>query len=280
MWEHPLQQTRIARNHTTMHSPRVSALLAAALLLIPLQRAPADTRYVWSDASGDEQVTREPPPQGIVYSRISIPDAISWRRRPEMPKAFTPKTPPSTQELFNQAASSIYWVESSEGDKLNSERITHYGSAVAISDELALTNCHVTRGSGAQLTIGAGRTDETGEAELEAADFDADRCVIRSRTLRLQPVKGIRPYDNLEIGETVYTIGNPRRLERTLGNGLVSGKRELQGERWIQFTAPISRGSSGGGLFDAQGNLIGITSLSMRDAQGINFAIPAEEFWK
>src|SRR5438874_975340 len=152
MWEHPLQQTRIARNHTAMHSPRVSALLAAALLLIPLQRAPADTRYVWSDAADDEQVTREPPPQGIVYSRISIPDAISWRRRPEMPKAFTPKTPPSTQELFNQAASSIYWVESIEGDKLNSERITHYGSAVAISDELALTNCHVTRGSGAELT--------------------------------------------------------------------------------------------------------------------------------
>ena len=227
MWEHPLQQTRIARNHTTMHRPRVSALLAAALLLIPLQRALADTRYVWSDASGDEQVTREPPPQGIVYSRISIPDAISWRRRPEMSKASTPKTLPSTQELFNQAASSIYWVESIEGDKLNSGRITRYGSAVAISDELALTNCHVTRGSGAQLTI-----------------------------------------------------GNPRRLERTLGNGLVSGKRELQGERWIQFTAPISRGSSGGGLFDAQGNLIGITSLSMRDAQGINFAIPAEEFWK
>src|SRR2546430_12468032 len=37
MWEHPLQQTRIARNHTTMRSPRVSALLAAALLLIPLR---------------------------------------------------------------------------------------------------------------------------------------------------------------------------------------------------------------------------------------------------
>jgi serine protease Do len=263
-----------------MHTSRVSALLAAALLLMPLQRSSADTRYVWSDASGDEHVTREPPPQGILYARINIPDAVSWRRRPDMPKALTPKTPPSAQELFNQASSSIYWVESIEGDRRDSERIAHYGSAVAISDELALTNCHVTRGSGAQLTIGTGRTDETGEAELEAADFDADRCVIRSRTLSLHAVKGIRRYDTLEVGETVYTIGNPRRLERTLGNGLVSGKRELEGERWIQFTAPISRGSSGGGLFDAQGNLIGITTLSMRDAQGINFAIPAEEFWR
>jgi Trypsin-like peptidase domain len=164
-----------------MHTSRVSALLAAALLWIPLQRSSADTRYVWSDASGDEHVSREPPPQGILYTRM---------------------------------------------------------------------------------------------------DVDADRCVIRSRTLSLHAVKGIRRYDSLEVGETVYTIGNPRRLERTLANGLVSGKRELEGERWIQFTAPISRGSSGGGLFDAQGNLIGITSLSVRDAQGINFAIPAEEFWR
>ena len=220
-----------------MQNSRVSAWLAAALLLVPVPRASGDTRYVWTDAAGDEHVTREPPHQGIAYSSITIPDAIEWRRRPEMPGAFPAKTRPSAQELFNQAAKSIYWLESVEGGQGSMDRTTHYGSAVAISEELALTNCHVTRGSAAELTIGTGKDDETGEAELEAADFDADRCVVRSRTLRLQPVKGIRPFDGLEIGETVYTI-------------------------------------------DAQGNLIGITSLSMRDSQGLNFAIPAEEFWK
>lgn len=263
-----------------MNNPRVFALLAACLLLMALPRASADTRYVWTDTSGDEHITRERPGTGVMYSTVVFPDAIEWHRRPEMPGTFSPKARPSAQELFKQLASSIYWVESVEGDKRDSDRIIHYGSAVAISEQLALTNCHVTRGSGAQLTIGTGKADETGEAELEAADFDADRCVIRSRTLRLQPVKGIQTYGSLEIGDTVYTIGNPRRLERTLGSGLVSGKREIEGGRWIQFTAPISRGSSGGGLFDAQGNLIGITSASVRDAQGLNFAIPAEEFWK
>lgn len=263
-----------------MYTSRVSALLTASLLLVPLQRASADTRYVWIDASGDEHITRERPSQGVIYSTIAVPDTIEWRNRPEMPEAFSAKTPPSAQELFKQAADSIYWVKSVEGGGRDSDRAIHYGSAVAISEDLALTNCHVTRGSGAQLTIGTGKADESGEAELEAADFDADRCVIRSRTLRLHPVKGVQIYDKLEVGETVYTIGNPRRLERTLGSGLVSGKREPGGERWIQFTAPVSHGSSGGGLFDAQGNLIGITSLSTRDAQGLNFAIPAEEFWK
>jgi S1-C subfamily serine protease len=48
----------------------------------------------------------------------------------------------------------------------------------------------------------------------------------------------------------------------------------------IQFIAAISPGSSGGGLFDAHGNLVAITSYSLKGAQGINFAIPAEDFWR
>jgi S1-C subfamily serine protease len=50
--------------------------------------------------------------------------------------------------------------------------------------------------------------------------------------------------------------------------------------RFLQTTAPISPGSSGGGLFDGSGNLVAITSMSLRGAQNINFAIPAEDFWK
>jgi S1-C subfamily serine protease len=48
----------------------------------------------------------------------------------------------------------------------------------------------------------------------------------------------------------------------------------------LQTTAPISPGSSGGGLFDERGNLVGITTSSLRSAQSVNFAIPAEDFWQ
>jgi S1-C subfamily serine protease len=50
--------------------------------------------------------------------------------------------------------------------------------------------------------------------------------------------------------------------------------------RFLQTTAPISPGSSGGGLFDGRGNLVGVTSFTLKGAQNINFAIPAEDFWK
>jgi S1-C subfamily serine protease len=66
----------------------------------------------------------------------------------------------------------------------------------------------------------------------------------------------------------------------TLAEGIVSSKRAKDDERLFQTSAPISRGSSGGGLFDAHGNLVGITTFMIKDAQNLNFAIAAEEFAK
>jgi S1-C subfamily serine protease len=54
----------------------------------------------------------------------------------------------------------------------------------------------------------------------------------------------------------------------------------VRGGRFVQTSAPISSGSSGGGLFDAHGNLVGITTFMLRDSQNLNFAIAAEEYAK
>jgi S1-C subfamily serine protease len=55
----------------------------------------------------------------------------------------------------------------------------------------------------------------------------------------------------------------------------------LEGEaEYIQVTTPVSEGSSGGGLFDDRGNLIGVTTFTVRDSQNLNFAIAASEFWR
>ena len=135
-------------------------------------------------------------------------------------------------------------------------------------------------GDDQQAIIGSSDQEQRGQVELVAADFSADRCVIRSHGLALRPVAGVRRFDSLRIGEAVFAIGNPQLLDRTLSDGLLSGKRIRAEQRLLQTTAPISPGSSGGGLFDSRGNLIGITTSSLRNAQNINFAIPAEDFWK
>ena len=82
----------------------------------------------------------------------------------------------------------------------------------------------------------------------------------------------------------VWTLGSPNGLELTLSNGIVSGRRDEKGQHYVQTTATISPGSSGGGLFDARSNLIGITTLALigRDHlnQSLNFAIAADSFWQ
>ena len=75
-------------------------------------------------------------------------------------------------------------------------------------------------------------------------------------------------------------VGAPSGLERTLGEGIISGLRSFRESRFIQTTAPISPGSSGGGLFDGFGNLIGVTTLQAKKGQALNFAIAAEDFWR
>ena len=80
------------------------------------------------------------------------------------------------------------------------------------------------------------------------------------------------------MGERVYTVGAPQGLELSLAEGIVSSKRTIDGGRFIQTSAPMSSGSSGGGLFDAYGHLVGITTSILKNSQNLNFAIPAEEY--
>lgn len=79
-------------------------------------------------------------------------------------------------------------------------------------------------------------------------------------------------------GEKVYTIGSSLGMTSTLSEGIVSCALRQMGEQlYIQTTAPISPGNSGGPLFDAYGNVIGINTLTFLNGQNVNFAVPAEE---
>jgi S1-C subfamily serine protease len=171
-------------------------------------------------------------------------------------------------ELFVKVSPSVYTVAT---------RSTQ-GSAVAVSPKALVTACHVlARGRTVTLSNGA----STLKAEVVGADPATDRCFLRVEDGELVPIPGFRDYSTLAVGEAVYTIGSPRGLTNTLGAGLLSGLRSGDDKtEYIQITAPLSAGSSGGGLFDESGNLIGVTSFTIRDSQNLNFAIAASQFWR
>lgn len=77
-----------------------------------------------------------------------------------------------------------------------------------------------------------------------------------------------------EVGSKVYAIGNPRGLEGTISDGILSGKRENEGIEYLQITAPISPGNSGGPVLNEKGEVIGVSTFTFKNSQNLNFAMP------
>ena len=170
------------------------------------------------------------------------------------------------EDVFARASPSVFVVKTS----------TAQGSAVAIGEHELLTNCHVVGTNGIATLL---REEVRLAARVVSRNVEADRCVLRTDTA-LSSWVGVRKYSDVKVGERAFTIGTPLGFELTIAEGIVSSKRNLPPNRLLQTTAPISRGSSGGGLFDAQGNLLGITTFLLKDSQNLNFAIAAEEYAK
>jgi S1-C subfamily serine protease len=168
------------------------------------------------------------------------------------------------EEVFDKASGAVYVVKADR----------RLGSAVAISDSELLTNCHVV-GDLAEVKIA--RAKDELPAKVVSRNADADRCVLRTAT-KLAKWVTVRPYDDIKVGERAITIGTPQGLELTAAEGIVSSKRVYNQTRVVQTSAPISQGSSGGGLFDARGHLLGITTFYFRGGQNLNFAVAAEEY--
>jgi S1-C subfamily serine protease len=180
----------------------------------------------------------------------------------------------SAMEVFRRVSPSVYLLLAGKSENDNE---LSQGSAVAVSKNFAVTNCHVVEGKSVILI--SGDQGSYFQATLIAADKAGDRCILEANR-NLEPIPGIRSLSSLQVGEPVFSIGNPSGLTRTLGEGIISGLRRHEGLSLIQTTAPISSGSSGGALVDGQGNLVGVTTFLLRNAQNLNFAIGAEEYWR
>jgi S1-C subfamily serine protease len=173
------------------------------------------------------------------------------------PDKFYAKTAPSVWHVFVYDADGIAFGQ---------------GSAVVVGKETLLTNCHVLAKA---RRVSVRQDNVSYDAKLQHIDIERDMCQITARNLPA-PAVPLGDSSKVAVGQRVYTLGNPKGLELTLSDGLVSALRkdDATNLRYIQTTAPMSHGSSGGGLFDEEGRLIGITTAIAKDAQNLNFAIP------
>jgi len=108
-------------------------------------------------------------------------------------------------------------------------------------------------------------------------DAKRDIAVLATKCTNSVPLEFGK--DAVYTGQKIYTIGSSLGLTSTFSDGMVScAKRLLNDKTYIQISAPISPGNSGGPLLDAKGRVIGINSASMLEGQNLNFAIPIDDF--
>lgn len=167
------------------------------------------------------------------------------------------------------------------------------GSAVVIDVDQVVTSYHVVQGA---QSIQIKQGNQTWAATLLAFDQLHDLAILSVPQLG-RPKVAFRPSSSVKVGERTFAVSAPRGLELSLSDGLVAALRTPKGELgkkgsdtgaepasgqsqaggpWlIQTTAPVSPGSSGGGLFDSQGRLIGVVTF-VANGQNLNFAHPSE----
>jgi predicted secreted Zn-dependent protease len=174
------------------------------------------------------------------------------------------------ERVFAKIAPSVVIVWSLDANA----RKAAQGSGVVIAPGEVVTNCHVIKKASSVLIKQGGQSTK---ARIRFTDFERDLCQLTmdpEQSFGVQ-IGGVISSNELRVGQRVYTVGAPQGLELSLGEGLISQLRGTDSIDFIQTTAQISPGSSGGGLFDADGRLIGITTSSLEEGQNLNFAIPA-----
>ncbi len=178
-------------------------------------------------------------------------------------------------QVVAQVSPSVVQILVGEG----AGRLAQTGSGIVVrSDGIILTAYHLVKG-GQEVQVRLHNGEVFDRVELLGFDERRDVAALRIAARRLPAVPWAEPGD-VKVGDPVYVISNPGPLPWTASDGILSGTRMADevpgagsGYLLLQFTAPVSPGSSGGALVDVHGRVLGIVVGSFH-GQNLNFAVP------
>lgn len=196
----------------------------------------------------------------------------------------------TTLEEVSNAVVGVSKLQSVDSSFFSFEAIETYnlGTGIIVSNEgYVITNYHVSGKKLSKCYI----TLEDGEeymGQVVWTDPNLDLSIIKINISKQMNYAKLGDSDSLKIGQGVYAIGNPlgAEFQKTVTYGIVSAldrtikvtdeedNKSSYMEELIQTDASINAGNSGGPLVDTNGNIIGITTIKITDAEGIGFAIP------
>jgi hypothetical protein len=146
---------------------------------------------------------------------------------------------------------------------------------IITTDGKIVTNHHVISGARSAIVKLNNGAFFTVDGVL-ADDPEHDIAIIKVTGKNL-PFLTLEDSDGLSVGDHVLAIGSPLGLENSVSDGIISAFREEpNGRSWIQTTAPVSHGNSGGPLLAMDGRVAGIVTLKFSEGENLNFAVPSK----
>jgi serine protease Do len=249
----------------------VVTLVGGRKIAAPIVKETAEA--VWLDMGFD--VMKAPRTQIESIERSEPVEAAASASGEAMFRVGTNLVERSPKEQAKRFGEAVIKVSTPSG--LGSGFIIH-------PDGYAITNAHVIQG---ETKIKATVFQE-GDLELRRLTIDDVEIVSVNDHLDLAliklkhpdgkpfPVVYVQGSEELVAGQDVFAIGAPLGLERTLSSGVIATtQRSFEGMTYIQTTAQINPGNSGGPLFNARGEVIGVTNMKIPFGEGLGFAIPA-----
>ncbi len=178
----------------------------------------------------------------------------------------------SSEQVIGKVSSSVAMVLVGQG----AGRLEATGSGVIVRENgVLLTAYHLIKGA-QEVQVRLKNGEVFDKVELLGVDERRDIAALRIAAKNLP----VLPMASAEVGQKVYAMSNPAGLTRSASDGLLSAIRLADevpgagnGYQLLQFSAPVSAGSSGGVLTDAQGRMLGII-IASRSGQNLNFAVP------
>jgi serine protease Do len=270
----------------------ITAAVAAALILATIPSYALSTVRLKSGASIEAEVIAEKADRVVVdlgFTVVTVP-------RDEI-ESLKEKTAAGVEVVADNA--DLYRVAANLPVLSVKENVDRVGEAVVLvrtpvglgsgffihPSGYVITNEHVIAGE-YNITVTQFRR---GATELEKVQFSKVRIVALDSRLDLAllkiedagdvkfPTVPIGDGSAINDGQSVFAIGSPLGLDRTVSQGIVSARaRPLDGQLYIQTTTQINPGNSGGPLFNLRGEVVGVNNMKAMEVgiEGLNFAIP------
>jgi hypothetical protein len=198
--------------------------------------------------------------------------------RKPLPSSRSPLNP---KQIFQRVSPFLLTILTYDSDG----QPVSQGSAFLIEPTIAVTNLHVMKYAKTAVAKSLNEGLTYSIFGVQAFSRRRDVCLLILATSACHSTQStvsgpacglpLRPSTSLAIGDDIYVAGTPQGLEGTFSKGMITA---IRGEpRRLQIDAPVSPGSSGGPVLNAEGMVVGVVVSTVLGGQNLNFAVPIEE---